>query len=63
MNRDTDKLEDVQWIALCAERLREQWPRADPTSLHEAARDLWLDKETWGLAARDAAENWLSRLR
>jgi hypothetical protein len=63
MNRDADKLEDVQWIALCAERLREQWPRADPTSLEEAARDLWMDETLRRLAAREAAEKWLAHLR
>jgi hypothetical protein len=63
MNRDADKLEDVQWIALCAERLRVQWPRADPTSLAEAARDLWLNKELRVLAAEEAAERWLDPLQ
>ncbi len=63
MNRDTGKLEDVQWIALCAERLREQWPRADRTSLEEAARYLWRDETLRRLAARDAAEEWLAHLR
>ena len=63
MNRDADRLEDVRWIALCAERLRAQWPRADPTSLEEAARELWQSDALRGLAAEEAAERWLERLR
>ena len=63
MNRDEDEFEDAQWIALCAERLRGQWPRADPTSLEEAARELWQRESFRMLAAEEAAERWLSCLR
>ena len=63
MNRDAGKLEDVRWIALCAERLRKQWPRADPTSLEEAARELWHEESLRSLAAEEAAEKWLGCLR
>ena len=38
MNRDADNLVDVTWVAWCAEWLREQWPRADGTSLEEALK-------------------------
>jgi hypothetical protein len=62
MNRDAGKLEDVQWIALCAERLRRQWPRADPTSLEEAARELWQSEPLRTMPAEQAAERWLECL-
>ena len=59
----SSQLEDRQWIAQCAERLREQWPRADPTSLEDAARDLSADEALRCLAAREAAERWLGPLQ
>jgi uncharacterized protein (DUF1684 family) len=61
MNRDADNLIDVTWVAWCAERLREQWPRADATSLEEAARDLWSDESLRAIGPRQAAEKWLQR--
>ncbi len=45
MNRDADNLVDVQWLARCANRLRQEWPRADVTSIEEAALELCLDRE------------------
>ena len=44
MDRDASKLFDVQWVAQCARRLLERWPRADPVSLEEAAVELWEDE-------------------
>ncbi len=61
MNRDADNLAGVQWIAQCANQLREQWPRADPTSLEEAAAELWRDKSLRVLTPVDAAATWLRR--
>jgi len=61
MNRDADNLIDVTWVAWCAERLREQWPRADASSLQEAAQDLWRDETSRHLGPRKAAEEWLRR--
>ena len=61
MNRDADNLADVQWLAHCAERLREQWPRADPTSLAEAAGELWADEALRRLTPAEAARGWLRR--
>jgi len=61
MNRDAGNLADVQWVARCAWRLREQWPHADPTSLEEAAAELWHDQELRALAPVDAALTWLRR--
>ena len=61
MNRDADNLADLQWLAHCAECLREQWPRADPTSLAEAASELWADEALRRLKPAEAARGWLSR--
>ena len=61
MNRDTSKLFDVQWVAQCARRLRERWPHADPTSLEEAAIELWNDEELRAVQPVRAAEIWLRR--
>ena len=61
MDRPADNLIDVTWVAWAAERLREQWPRADATSLEEAARDLWRDETLRLLGPRQAAEKWLRR--
>ena len=52
---------DVTWVAWCAERLREQWPRLDGASLEEAARELWGDETLRRLGPRQAAERWLAR--
>jgi hypothetical protein len=62
MNRETANLADVQWIAQCANRLREQWPRADPTSLEEAALELWHCDALRSLAPAEAAARWLAPL-
>ena len=61
MNRDADNLVDVTWVAWCSERLREQWPRADGTSLEEAARELWADESLRVQGPVQAAEQWLRR--
>jgi hypothetical protein len=61
MSRDADNLADVQWIAHCAHRLREQWPHADPTSLEEAAADLLRDPTLRELPAAQAALTWVRR--
>ena len=60
MNRDADKnLIDLTWVARCARRLRGRWPHADPTSLEEAAAELWAEPRWRELAPVDAAERWL----
>jgi hypothetical protein len=61
MNRDADNLVDLQWVANCAHRLREQWPHADPTSLEEAASELWKDESQRTMAPTQAAVVWLRR--
>lgn len=57
MDRPADNLEDAQ----CAERLRQQWPRADPTSLQEAARELWRDEGLRVCEPQEAAVMWLRK--
>ncbi|MEO7117292.1 MAG: hypothetical protein ABIZ18_15735 [Caldimonas sp.] len=61
MDRDSDNLIDEQWVAQCAHRLREQWPHADPTSLEEAAAELWAEDDLRSLAPEAAAQRWLQR--
>ena len=61
MNCDADNLADVQWVAHCAHRLREQWPHADPTSLEEAAADLWNDASLRAMQPAQAAVASLRR--
>jgi hypothetical protein len=61
MDRTPDNLIDVTWVAWAAERLREQWPRADVTSLEEAAQDLWGDEALRVLGPVKAAETRLRR--
>jgi|NGEPerStandDraft_6_1074524.scaffolds.fasta_scaffold38638_1 hypothetical protein len=62
MNRDADNLADVQWIAQCARRLREQWPRVDLAVLEEAALELWRDDRLRALPGERAAREWLAPL-
>ena len=61
MNRDADNLADVQWVAHCAHRLRAHWPHADPTSLEEAAADLWNDESLRAMPPAQAAVAWPRR--
>jgi hypothetical protein len=61
MDREPGKLYDVAWVAQCANRLREQWPRADPTSLEEAAVELWDDESLRAMTPSDAALAWLRK--
>lgn len=59
MQRDADDLINVTWVAWAAERLRQQWPRADGASLEETARDLSQDEEFRAMGPTQAAEKWL----
>ncbi len=59
MNRDADNLAAVQWVAQCAQCLREQWPRADPTSLEDAAVEIWRDEAMRKLTPTQAVLGWL----
>ena len=61
MSRTSDNLIDVTWIAWATDRLREQWPRVDPVSLEETARDLWRKDELRTCGPRQAVEKWLQR--
>jgi len=62
MNRDADNLADVQWIAQCARRLRERWPRVDLALLEATALELWRDDRLRALAGEQAAAAWLAPL-
>ena len=63
MKHDGHNLNEVQWIAQCARRLREHWPHADVRALEEAAMDLWRNEELRALAPFEAAARWLSPLQ
>ena len=62
MNRDADNLVDVQWIAKCANRLREEWPRADVASIDETALELWQVDWLCEMSGEAAAALWLRPL-
>ena len=62
MNRDADNLVDVQWLARCANRLRQQWPRVDVTSIEEVAIELWDTERLREVPGEEAAEIWLQPL-
>ena len=53
----------AQWIAVCARRLRERWPRLSLPTLEEVASELLDDPELAELAPQDAAEHWLGRAK
>ena len=62
MNRDADNLVDVQWMARCAKRLRQQWPRADAAAIDETAQELWSAEWLREMPGEEAAELWLRPL-
>jgi|BarGraIncu00222A_1022003.scaffolds.fasta_scaffold116586_2 hypothetical protein len=62
MIRDADNLADAQWIAQCARRLRERWPRVDLAMLEEIALELWRDERLSALSGEQAAAAWLAPL-
>ena len=62
MDGELHNLSQVQWVAQCAQRLREHWPHADVSALEEAAMDLWRDDDLRSLAPIDAAARWLEPL-
>ncbi|MDQ2735962.1 MAG: hypothetical protein M3Y55_13465 [Pseudomonadota bacterium] len=64
MDRDADNnLADVQWLARCAKRLGQQWPRADVASIDEAALELWSAEWLRETTGEEAAEIWLRPLQ
>ena len=63
MNRDADNLADVQWLAMCARRLRQQWPRADALSIDETAVELWGIERLREISGEEAAALWLQPLQ
>ncbi len=59
VRRDNEEL--ASWVALCAHRLRQRWPRLPIETLEETARELLVDTKLQGLEAVEAAEKWLRR--
>jgi len=48
-----------QWIAKCAARLQQQWPRVEPDDLHDLACDLFGTKKWRAMPPEEAALEWL----
>lgn len=63
MNCDAANMTDVQWLARCASRLRQQWPRADVASIDETALELWSAEWLREIPGEDAAALWLRPLQ
>ena len=59
MPNPADNLADVQWIAQCARRRRQQWPGTDLVTLEEIALELWRDETLKGMGPEEAAALWL----
>lgn len=58
-----DNLVDVRWIAKCANRLRQQWPRVDVVSIDETALELWRVERLRKMSGEQAAALWLRPLQ
>lgn len=54
-----DELTPSQWIARCAERLRDRWRTVDHAQLEEVAVGIWQDPELRQLDPYEAASMWL----
>ena len=52
-------METSQWIARCALRLREEWPRPAGADLAEAAAELWEQNRWREMEPEVAAAAWL----
>ncbi len=48
-----------QWIAKCAERLRDRWHTVEPARLEEVAVIIWQDDNLRTLPPEEAAARWL----
>lgn len=53
------ELTPTQWIAACAEALRERWRTVPPRELEEVAIVIWQDEALRSEAPREAAIKWL----
>jgi hypothetical protein len=53
------ELTPTQWIAACAETLRERWRTVPARELEEVAIVIWQDEALRGEAPREAAIKWL----
>jgi hypothetical protein len=47
-------IDPTQWIARCALRLREEWPRLAGADLAEVAAEIWAE-DRWQLMEPEAA--------
>ncbi|MBA3599277.1 MAG: hypothetical protein H0W40_18160 [Methylibium sp.] len=52
-------MNESQWIARCALRLREEWPRLAGADLAEVAAELWAQERWRTLEPEEAATAWL----
>jgi hypothetical protein len=54
-----NELTPSQWIAACAETLRERWRTVSARELEEVAIVIWQDEALRSEAPREAAIKWL----
>lgn len=59
VRRDEEELSS--WVAVCAYRLRQRWPRLPIETLEDTARELLVDTKLQGMEPVEAAEKWLRR--
>lgn len=52
-------MSDAEWVSRCADRLQEQWPRAQRDALEETARELMQQGRWRECAGEEAAVRWL----
>lgn len=55
----TTALNEPLWVARCALRLREEWPRLAGSDLAEVAEQIWTDARWRELEPETAAVQWL----
>ena len=58
-----DTLLPTQWIAQCADRLRQRWRTVEPAQSEELAVDLWRDEQLRAMLPEEAAAAWLSPVK
>ena len=52
-------LNEPLWVARCALRLREEWPRLAGSDLAEVAEQIWVEERWRDLEPEVAAVQWL----
>ena len=58
-----DTLLPTQWIAQCADRLRQHWRTVEPAQSEDLAVDLWRDEQLRAMLPEEAAAAWLSPVK